>query len=299
MMSQLQIVSSPDSLNGALETWFIQNDLFAGAPYALGLDPSKLSASIVVYLELSEINTDLIRHLKAHGKKVVLYHMGDERADKEIMAYAECDLVIRNYFFEHILSSAGTAKNIMWVPNGFRTGVGPRAQGALKKASSRQSLASFLGWINNGSSFNQERVSFAQAAADCKENLYVLPSRGFAEGYNVGLYAAIMEDSIFAPCPAGNSPETIRLYDALETGSIPISIEHEFLNSKEALGLIGPVPFLILQSWSELPAVLSQMKEKSVSSPDTLVALQAECITWWANYKRAIQQKIASRIAAL
>ncbi|MBU3576749.1 glycosyltransferase family 47 protein [Polynucleobacter sp. UK-Kesae-W10] len=298
-MSKYQIISTPDSLNGALETWFIQNDLFAGVPYALGFDPSKVEASTVIYLELIQINLDLIRHLKSLEKKVVLYHMGDERADKEISAYSECDLVIRNYFFDHILAKTGPAKNIMWAPNGFRTGVGPRAADKLKKASSRQSLAAFLGWINNAASFNQERVAFAQAASNCGENLFVLPSGGFAGGYNVGLYSAIMEDSIFAPCPAGNSPETIRLYDALETGSIPISLRHEFLVSTEALGLIGPVPFPILNSWNELPAYLQSMRQKLTSSPQELDDLQARCIAWWVDYKAAIQEKIALRIQSL
>ena len=151
----------------------------------------------------------------------------------------------------------------MWAPNGFRTGVGPREPTILKNILSRQSLSAFLGWIDNPNSFDQERVSFAKAAANCGDNLFVLPSTGFAGGYNVGLYSAIMEDSIFAPCPAGNSPETIRLYDALETGSIPISLEHEFLNSKEALGRIGLVPFPLLRSWNELPDFLQAMREKS------------------------------------
>lgn len=295
-MSDLQIISTPDSLNGALETWFIQNDLFGGAPYALGFDLNKIKATTVVYLELGQINLDLIRHLKSLGKKVALYHMGDERADKDIAAYAECDLVIRNYFFGHILSNSSLAKKMMWAPNGFRTGVGPRRPSDLKRSSDRQSLSAFLGWINNAASFNQERVSFGQAAANCGENLFVLPSGGFAGGYNVGLYSAIMEDSIFAPCPAGNSPETIRLYDALETGSIPISLGHEFLESKDALGLIGPVPFPILNSWSELPAFLQAMREKPVTSHDEL---QSRCVAWWADYKRAMQQKIADNLASL
>ena len=108
-----------------------------------------------------------------------------------------------------------------------------------------------------------------------------------------------MEDSIFAPCPAGNSPETIRLYDALETGSIPISLKHEFLLSEEALALIGPIPFPMLNTWNELPTYLQSMREKLNSSPEEIVQLQARCISWWSDYKTAIQKKIASSIASL
>ena len=187
----------------------------------------------------------------------------------------------------------------MWAPNGFRTGVGPRLRGNLKSAIQRQSIASFLGWINNAASYNNERASFAEPAAACGENLYLMPSNGFAGGFNVGLYSAIMEDSVFAPCPSGNNSETIRLYDALELGCIPISLSHEFLLSKDALGLLGPVPFPILDSWAGLPEFLEQMKKTVLSNPSEIAALQENCISWWAKYKQAIQQKITDRIQTL
>lgn len=298
-MGNLQIISTPDSLNSALETWFIQNELFGGAPYSLGVNPAELGDAPVVYLELNQINVALIRHIKSLGNKVILYHMGGERLDKDISAYPQCDLVIRNYYFSSIINLTDAGRKVLWAPNGFRTGVGPREKSALKKASQRQCLAAFLGWINNAASYNNERGSFAGPATACGENLYVMPSNGFAGGYNVGLYSAIMEDSIFAPCPSGNNPETIRLYDALELGCIPISLPHEFLLSEDALALIGPVPFPILNSWSELPDFLEKMKLKAASSPSEILELQKRCIDWWTSYKTTIQQKIAERIHSL
>jgi len=108
-----------------------------------------------------------------------------------------------------------------------------------------------------------------------------------------------MEDSIFAPCPSGNNPETIRLYDALELGCIPISLSHEFLLSRDALASIGPVPFPILSSWAGLPQFLESMKAKTLSNPNEILELQQRCISWWSDYKIAIQKKIADSIAAL
>lgn len=299
MNHRLRILGSPDSLNGALETWFIQNNLFNGAPYSLVVNPEIIENAPVIYLELHQINLDMLSHIKSLGNKVILYHMGDERLDKDISAYDQCDLIIRNYYSSNIINSNYLAGKVMWAPNGFRTGVGPRASGDLKKALYRQSLASFLGWINNADSFRNERANFVEPAKRCGENLYVLPSNGFAGGYNVGLYSAIMEDSIFAPCPAGNSPETIRLYDALELGCIPISLSHDFLLSKDALALIGPVPFPILNSWSELPEFLGRAKSDVLSNPDAILELQEKCIHWWESYKLAIQKRIYDRIQAI
>ena len=298
-MRNFQIISAPDSLNAALETWFIQNNLFGGAPYSMGLNPDQLGDSAVIYLELNQINADLIRRIKSLGNKVVLYHMGGERLDRDISAYAECDLVIRNYYFPSIINDSESGKKVLWAPNGFRTGVGPRHKDVLKKASQRQCLAAFLGWINNAASYNNERASFAGPAAVCGDDLYVMPSNGFAGGYNVGLYSAIMEDSIFAPCPSGNNPETIRLYDALELGCIPISLSHDFLLSKDALASLGPVPFPLLGSWSELPQFLKEMKAKAMSNPNEIFELQQLCIEWWLNFKIGMQKKIADRIDTL
>lgn len=298
-MSQLHIVSTPDTLNGALETWFIQNDLLGGAPYSPGFNPEKIRNSTVVYLELGEINPGLIQAIKSAGNKVVLFHMGDERADKNIALYSACDLVIRNYYFSHIVSTVAGSPKVFWVPNGFRTGVGPREAGVLKRAYQRQAVAAFLGWINNAASYQGERVGFSKAAALCGENLFVMPSNGFAAGYNVGLYSAILEDSIFAPCPAGNSPETIRLYDALEVGAIPISLKHDFLVSEDALAAIGPIPFPIIDSWEQLPSYLVQMKSLLSTNPAEIIKMQADCIDWWTCYKQAIASRISDSISQL
>jgi hypothetical protein len=297
-MKNLQIVSTPDSLNGGLETWFVQNNLFQGAPFSFGVLPQQGLGDLIIYLELNQINLDLIRHVKSLGKKIVLYHMGGEKLNKDISAYSECDLVVRNYYFKEIINESFLDGKVIWAPNGFRTGVGPRPKERLKIAESRQSHASFLGWINNTGSYKNERVSFAEVCSRC-DDLYLLPSTGFAGGYNVGLYSAIMEDSIFAPCPAGNNSETIRLYDALELGCIPISLSHDFLSSKDALALAGPVPFPILNSWSELPSFLERSKKNILANSNEINELQEKCTSWWKNYKIAIQKKIDDRLDLL
>jgi hypothetical protein len=330
----MHIISSPKTLNAILESGFIQNILFNGAPYSTEFDPSRMNGELVVYLELYEIDTQLIERIKASGKKVVLYHMGDELADKNISSYNTCDLIIRNYFFPDILQQSDLVHKILWAPNGYKTGVGPRAPKSLAKVTERQYLSCFLGWLSNTASFNGERNlfsevlaawkstkkrriknvgawltrylnlskeyrSFAEVAPDCEKDMHLLSSNGFSNGYNVGLYAATMEESIFAPCPAGNSPETIRLYDALESGCIPISLHHEFIISSDALAQFGKPPFPLLNSWDELPTFLEDMKQQLAIHPEKIQILQDQCIDWWTQYKLNIASRIAERIADL
>jgi len=292
----MNIIANTSDLNNAHETWFLQNVLFSGSPINVGFNPELYFETTVIYLEMNKLSTELIEILKKQNNKIVLYHMGDEfsRIDRDL--YRFCDVVVRNYYFRSIFHET---PSLIWAPGGFKTGVGPRSPFQLKRANERQSLSSFLGWINNSVSHNNERASFVAPATACGQDLYMMPSNGFAGGYNVGLYSAIMEDSIFAPCPAGNAPETIRLYDALELGCIPISLSHEFLLSKDALASIGPVPFPILGSWAELPQFLGDMKAKALSNPNEILELQLRCINWWSDFKVAIQKKIFDRITAL
>ena len=289
------IFSSPNSLNGALETGFIRDIVFSSQPFVVGLDTGGYDGKLVIYLELFDIDAQFIHQVKLANKKIVLYHMGDERGDKDKFLYSKCDLVFRNYYFNDFLNSS-FHPNIVWSPNGYRTGVGPREKDFVKPAQNRKSIASFLGWLNNPDSYDNERKSFFEAAIKIQDKLFLLESAGFASGYNVGLYSAIVEDSIFTPCPAGNSPETIRLYDALELGSIPISLKHDFLNSDQALGAIGVPPFPQLDDWSQLPNFLNQMQELTRLQPDKIRNLQTDCLTWWQNYKQYISKKVSKYI---
>jgi len=337
MIPPLQCLSSAKTLNGALETWFFQNILLDGTPISvldhLSDKPPELWAQNIAYLELFQIESELISRVHSQARKVVLIHMGDEFTKKDISAYPDCDLILRNYYFPELFSRPDLKDRMLWIPNGFKSGVGPRAPQSLQPAVTRQHLASFMGWIHNPDSFAGERDSFGRMVRAVRktkddrvpvflkwldrklhrsherrqfsratfesEDLYLLSSSGFASGNNLGLYSAIMENSVFAPCPAGNSPETIRLYDALESGCIPISLDHLFLRSELALAAIGPVPFPILKSWEELPAFLTEMKVALQEQPQIINDLQQQCTVWWSSYKKWITNSIAKRIATL
>lgn len=294
-----QIVADPGLLNSSLETWFLQNALFDGAPYSVGHGNKAISDSTVVFVALVDISLASIERIKSTGNKLVLYHMGDELAQVDISAYAACDLVVRNYFFPGIFDNPQYGAKLLWAPNGFRSGVGPRDRRKIKSADQRQFLSAFLGWLETPDAHGNERAMFAKQIAACGADLFCHSSTAFGGGYNVGLYAAIMEDSVFAPCPAGHSPETIRLYDALEVGCIPISLPHAFLAAEKALAALGPVPFPLIESWEQLPEFLRGMQARWVNDPAEIVALQARCIAWWKDYKSLVQEQIAARCNVL
>jgi len=232
----------------------------------------------VIYLELAGADINYIQSLKSRGNRVVLFQMGDEYGKKTREAYDLCDGVIKNYHFGEIFETPRWKGKIFWSPNGFKSGVGPRDPARLKPVQDRGFLASFMGWLSNAGSYHDERSAFQAQIENCKPHLFVNPSAGFSGGFNVGLYSTVLESSVFCPCPAGNSPETIRLYDVLETGCIPISLRHDFLDSPFAL---GGVPFPIIDSWEHLPRFLAEQQMLREREPQRLVDLQRTVIDWW------------------
>jgi hypothetical protein len=99
------IIGNAHDLNAVQETWFIQNILFSGSIINIGYSPELLNDQAIIYLELNEISGELIQHLRLNKKKIVLYHMADEHGRMNRAQYQNCDLVIRNYFFEEIITN--------------------------------------------------------------------------------------------------------------------------------------------------------------------------------------------------
>ena len=296
-MDKLAIFSSQRTIGVIIENWFVQNILLPSKSICLEWELENLKNQVVVYIEVEEINLQIIDTLKANNNKVVLLQMGDELATKfNRNAYDKVDLIIRNYYFSEIFDVPEFADKLIWIPNGYKTGIGPRDPAGLRLADKRKFLSSFLGWLDNPNSFGNERHLFREIAAECTQDLLIHSTPTFASGFNAGLYSAIMEYSVYCPCPAGNCASSIRLYDALELGCIPISLKHEYLLTDQAM---GPVPFPLLNSWSELPEFLRHARQQFSSDPKSLNQLQKICMDWWSSAKTGWKNRISDRLQSL
>jgi hypothetical protein len=296
-LRDISIITNQLTANVILESWFVQNVLLQEIPFGLEWEIERTFDSVVIYLEVGELNADTIHSLKDRRNKVVLCQMGDEFLTKyNSDLYKECDFVFRNYYFSEIFEDAEVAAKTIWIPNGYKSGVGPRQPANFRKAHQRRFLAAFLGWLDNGASYGNERALFQAVAQKCPQDILLQPTSYFGKGFNVGMYSAVMEYSVFCPCPAGNSPETIRLYDALELGCIPISLRHPFLSSDLAL---GHPPFPLLDTWDELPALLAEYRTLMAHDPQSLVKIQEACIAWWTLIKATKSCDIAKRLLGL
>lgn len=108
----------------------------------------------------------------------------------------------------------------------------------------------------------------------------LVPTEGFAQGLEYEEYMVYMCRAKVVPCPGGPlSPDSFRLYEALEAGCIPIPENKVFWTM-----LFGDVPFPIVDDWSELPELIKHYKDR----PD----VNNKCQAWWQTYKRMLKWQL-------
>jgi hypothetical protein len=293
-MRPLHIFASQATTQTVLEWPFLQLTLLDSRPVRVMGRPEDCSGNdAILIVDVFEPDLERIRELTRQVACVGYIQLGDEFNVKRTKELSEIvNFIFRPYFFSDLFLNE--RQNVFWIPNGYASGIGPRHPERTRPAHSRKFLSCFLGWLGNNKSFNEERIKFSMAAESCREDLLLLDTEGFGRGFGNSTYGAVMEDSILAPCPAGNSPETIRLYDALECGCIPIALRHEFLTSNKFT--VGVPPFPIIDSWEELPRLLRDFRSRIVTDRSYISALQSACIGWWGlqkNYsKNLVDEKL-------
>lgn len=136
-----------------------------------------------------------------------------------------------------------------------------------------------LDWFFAGQNTHQSR-------RDCIQQLENLPNgklvvtNAFADGIGYTEYMAYMCRAKVVPCPGGPvSPDSFRLYEALEAGCIPIPENKAFWTM-----LFGEVPFPVVDDWDQLPSMIKHFKDR----PD----VSNKCFAWWQLKKKELKWKL-------
>jgi len=153
------------------------------------------------------------------AKNVGLLEFGDEQGESTSWHYSGFDYVLRHYYFPKY----DDMPNVTWIPNGYTSETGPRVASSLPPASLRNTFCYFEGSVQGGRS-EHDRKELAEALASGKSTSHCsFRDTGlWAGGSSKFEYTLKLQDTIFALCPEGNSPETLRLYEAMENGAIPV-----------------------------------------------------------------------------
>ena len=228
--------------------------------------------------KMMEIPADeyLIYAREKGAKNLGAIQESDEACSSQAEFFPYVDYVVRRY---HCPKTFKRFPNTLWIPNGWADGVGPKDPTTLVTASHREFQCFFKGRET------PERAEFVTTMKSINADCILDFSEGFGKGDIRPAYSAALGNSKFAPCPAGNSPETIRFYDVLENGAIPVLVESKFtrfLVAHEGLESSADLPFIVLQDWTEYNSAVAPY----LADESKLNELQRRSITFWVDMKQ-------------
>ena len=284
------------SLEKVLEGHFIKEVLLAeiGRPLRTVLVEPNAPVPILSNSLLVSFGTELANVLKearARGAtNLGLLHMADEKGDDDRTFYGFADYVLRNYWFKHAMASPGPhSLGVAWIPNGYRTGVGPISTQTMLPTAERKIMGFFAGALQSRT-LAEERQSMAKAIRDGDLPFLIAETTSFGGGLGPVSYASYLSMSRFGLVPGGNSPETIRLYDVLEAGAIPMMLRSPFVDAPDALN--NP-PFALLNTWAELPQFYARYANgNALETIAEIEKMRQEVVAWWKAFKTKHQMQV-------
>lgn len=116
---------------------------------------------------------------------------------------------------------------------------------------------------------------------------------GFLQGLDRKDYFALVRSARTVPCPSGpNIPDTFRLYEALESGAVPIADATCPRGDRGYWSRVfpTPAPFPVVDDWSTLPGVVKEYQGQF---------RRVQILAWWERTKREMVWRLHDDIAKL
>ena len=282
-VEQFHLVWQVDSVNG--KQWEVDwiRRMFAGlAPQEVvdGEHKLFLDGAIIVDHTLTHQKARYYFEMLKRGHRFAIIHLSDEQYQDDCLAYQFANCVIRQYWSSHTADS----RNILAMPLGFVSGFTITRR---KPADERRFNWSFIGAINRSSrpamiaamrtvpSGFEHTTGYGNKALDTLDQ-----SISIKPWMNIQDYAAVLEESIFSPCPIGmQNLDSFRVYESLEAGCIPIverRPNHDYFSC-----LLGSHPMVTVDNWDQAPAIIASL----LNDPYRLETRRRQCEDWWRTYR--------------
>ncbi len=227
---------------------------------------------IVVDNRLVEAKTPYYRRAFEQGCRVVLLHLSDEVFKDDLGAYRYCDGVIRNCRSDLLAAH----RDIFFFPLGYKAGFA-RTE-TPKSAADRKYMWSFAGDPNKSTRAAMLNAMQKVEGGHC----HLTSGFGASDSLSTDGYRALMDDSVFVPCPVGwMALETFRAYEALEAGCIPIVERRAGLDYYTEL--LGAHPMPTVTSWDEAAQLVQSLKTAC-----QIERVRSACHAWWQDYKHRL-----------
>lgn len=210
-------------------------------------------------------------------KKVILFLMGDEEGDFDTNKIKHPDISI-------------------WVQNPIPgrhdefmrigTGYAPKIKECVELPN--KSLDFFFA----GQVTHSRREECVKYLRDLKGGELV-ETKGFTQGLEPSEYFRKLSMAKIAPCPSGpKTPDSFRLFEALELGCIPIADTQTPSEDWDGFWewlFMEDVPFVQIKNWESMPGYINDLKKEY---PRLNNRIQA----WWFRYKQTLRNKLYKQI---
>ena len=204
-------------------------------------------------------------------------HLSDEFStdDLKFYNYTNCKAVIRNY----IRSDTPSLSHITTIPIGFHY------KGTNSKTFDERSMV----WSFHGTDWFNRKETLEKLQVFVPNNCHFTNYWNDPKMTNESKYLNALSNSKFCPILRGNNIETFRLYEALETGTIPIYVRVE--SDTEFWNLISKKLQLInLDSWEKAIEFINLLIDKKTFGEKYRLKLIDNWRLWKDEIKVACQK---------
>lgn len=241
-----------------------------------------INNSIIIYsAPLIEIDGGLRIYLdkyKSLGYKFILFHLSDEFCQHNCYYYPEAEHVFRFHYDYKIKHP-----NVTVLPLGYTTGY-MNKDGVINMSDKRDITTTFIGQVKT------DRQEMLNAISGFEKKIIYL-TRVWSDP-NIMTFDKVIDiykRVRFVPCPMGNiSPETLRLYEALEWGAVPIVKKHNGTDYYKYI--FGEHPIPMVENWSEAKDMINKL------NTDGLDSLIMKINTWYKKIMNDTSVKVANII---
>lgn len=228
---------------------------------------------------LRYVPEDFLRRVSQAGNPGIL-HLGDEFTRGPYSVYANFAYVLRSHYKSFLKSPA-----LLNTPIGYSNEVTPSSW----LPSSMRPLA----WSFSGAR-GATRLKMGRVWKSFRPNHIYLPDLRAGEVHQTRQeFLDNLRDSVFVPCPMGNIHlESLRLYEALENGAIPILQRRAFFPYwEEVLGEDHMAPQFY--NWEDARAWAEDLYDR----PAALDRFQRQIIDWWQTLKDETRDQVSDFVA--
>lgn len=244
--------------------------------------PENLNFAVVVLPARAQVDyIDIFNEELKRLNSVLIFIVGDEEASFPVDKISHQNSII------YMMSAVEKFPNTRPFINGYP----PQIRKHISDNTDKTTAFFFSGQITH-----ERRKVFAEALRKRTDGV-LIETEGFTQGVPHEEYYTGLAEAKVAPCPSGpKTPDTFRLYEALELGCVPIA-DHKTITNDSTREYWTHMfeeepPFPVITEDTQINGYID----------DTLAqypTINNKVFSWWINYKRKLAKQIYADINKL